>query len=165
METMGNHCRILIVDDHEPMRMLLAHYVNEELQAEIDLAGSCEDALHLADRNTYDLILLDLLMPGIGGFEVLKCIRACSINKFTPVIVVSVLVTSLGAQGEMAHDLAVELGVDAFVPKPISRDKLLAAVRNRHRESRSLGQRCTNILPCMMKAANQAMAAKACLSC
>jgi DNA-binding response OmpR family regulator len=165
METIGNRCRILIVDDHEPMRALLAHYVTEELQAEIDLAGSCEDALHLADQNTYDLILLDLLMPGIGGFEALRRIRADSVNKSTPVIVVSILVTSLAGEGEMAHDLAVELGVATFVAKPISRGELLAAIRERRREWRSLEQRCTNILPCSMKAANQAMAAKACLSC
>ena len=50
METSGNRCRILIVDDQEPMRMLLAHYITEELDAEINLAGTCEEAMHLANR-------------------------------------------------------------------------------------------------------------------
>lgn len=129
MEAVENRCRVLIVDDQEPMRMLLAHYVSEDLHAEINLAGTCEAALQLADQKTYDIILLDLLMPGIGGFEVLKSIRAFnSVNKSTPVIVVSVLVTSLVGEGAMAYDHAVELGADAFVPKPIDRSALIAAV-------------------------------------
>jgi DNA-binding response OmpR family regulator len=129
LETVENPCRILIVDDQEPMRMLLAHYVSEELHAEINLAGTCEAALRLADEKTYDVILLDLLMPGIGGFEVLKCIRAGSTNKSTPVIVVSILVTSLVGEGAMAFDHAVELGADAFVSKPVAYNTLIAAIK------------------------------------
>lgn len=129
METLENRCRVLIVDDQEPMRVLLAHYVSEDLDAEITLAGTCEEALHLAGLNPYDVILLDLLMPGIGGFEVLKCIRAGSINKSTPVIVVSILVTSLAGEGSMGFDHAVELGADAFIPKPVVRNTLIAAIK------------------------------------
>ncbi len=130
METVENRCRVLIVDDQEPMRMLLAHYVSEELHAEVTLAGTCEEAVRLADEKTYDVILLDLLMPGIGGFEVLKSIRAFnSINRSTPVIVVSILVTSLAGEGGMAYDHAVELGADAFVQKPVARSALIAAMK------------------------------------
>ena len=129
MESAENPCRILIVDDHESMRLLLAHYVSQELHAEVELAGTCEEALRLADEKTYDVILLDLLMPGIGGFEVLKYIRAGSANKSTPVIVISILVTSLVGEGAMAFDHAVELGADAFVPKPVAYNTLIAAVK------------------------------------
>ena len=129
MESAENPCRILIVDDHESMRLLLAHYVSQELHAEVELAGTCEEALRLADEKIYDVILLDLLMPGIGGFEVLKYIRAGSANKSTPVIVISILVTSLVGEGAMAFDHAVELGADAFVPKPVAYNTLIAAVK------------------------------------
>ena len=130
METVENRCRVLIVDDQEPMRLLLANYVSEDLHAEITLAGTCEEAVRLADEKTYDVILLDLLMPGIGGFEVLKAIRAFnSINMSTPVIVVSILVTSLAGEGGMAYDHAVELGADAFVQKPVARSALIAAMK------------------------------------
>jgi DNA-binding response OmpR family regulator len=129
MATIENPCRILIVDDQEPMRMLLAHFISDELQAQINLAGTCEEAMRLANERTYDLILLDLLMPGIGGFEVLKFIRTRSANQTTPVIIVSILVKSLAGDGSMAFDHAVELGVDGFVPKPINRSELLAAVK------------------------------------
>jgi two-component system, OmpR family, response regulator ResD len=130
METVENRCRVLIVDDQEPMRLLLAHYVSEDLHAEISLAGTCEEAVRLADQKTYDIILLDLLMPGIGGFEVLKSIRAFnSVNRSTPVIVVSILVTSLAGEGGMAYDHAVELGANAFVQKPVTRSALIAAMK------------------------------------
>jgi len=129
METTENRCRVLIVDDQEPMRMLLAHYVDAGLHAEINLAGTCEEALHLVDQRAYDVILLDLLMPGIGGFEVLRHIRKNSIhNKPTPVIIISILVTSLGGEGAMGYDLAVELGVDAIIPKPVDRNVLIEAI-------------------------------------
>jgi two-component system, OmpR family, response regulator ResD len=129
MAPVENPARILIVDDQEPIRMLLAHYISGELQAEINLAGTCEEAMRLANEKNYDLILLDLLMPGIGGFEVLKFIRKRSANKTTPVVIVSILVKSLAGDGSMAFDQAVELGVDGFVPKPINRSELLAAVK------------------------------------
>jgi len=129
METTENPCRILIVDDQESMRLLLAHYVSQELHVEIDVAGTCEEALHLAEQKTYDVILLDLLMPGIGGFEVLKSIRADSANRSTPVIVVSILVTSLASEGEIGHDHATELGVDAFVSKPVAYNTLIETVK------------------------------------
>lgn len=130
METAENRLHVLIVDDQEPMRLLLAHYVSEDLRAEINLAGTCEEALRLTDEKAYDVILLDLLMPGIGGFEVLKYIRAGSVNKSTPVIVVSILVTSLAGEGAMAYDHAVELGADAFVQKPVARSALMAAIKD-----------------------------------
>ena len=129
MATVENPCRIMIVDDQEPMRVLLAHYISEDLPAEIHLAGTCEEAMRLANEKSYDVILLDLLMPGIGGFEVLKFIRTRSVNKSTPVIIVSILVKSLAGDGSMAFDHAVDLGVDGFVSKPVSRSELLAAVK------------------------------------
>ena len=129
MAPVENPCRVLIVDDQEPMRVLLAHYISEDLPAEINLAGTCEEAMHLANEKSYDVILLDLLMPGVGGFEVLKFIRTRSVNKSTPVIIVSILVKSLAGDGSMAFDHAVDLGVDGFVSKPVSRSELLAAVK------------------------------------
>ncbi len=120
---------VLIVDDQESMRLLLAEIVTQELAADVSLAGTCEAALRLANRKTYDLILLDLLMPGIGGFEVLKRIRADSANKSTPVVVVSVLGTSIAGDELPADERAKALGADAVVSKPFNRSGLVAAVR------------------------------------
>ena len=83
--------RVLIVDDEESMRLLLARFLANMLKVEVTLAGTCEQALRLAGNYAYDAILLDLLMPGIGGYGVLREIRAASPNVATPVIIVSVL--------------------------------------------------------------------------
>jgi CheY-like chemotaxis protein len=125
-----NRSSILIVDDNEPMRLLLAHIVTQELRAEVTLAGTCEDALRLATRDTYDVILLDLLMPGIGGFEVLRRIREGSVNRSTPVIVVSVRGTSVIVREEsVSIDRATTLGANAVVFKPFTNSQLILAVK------------------------------------
>jgi CheY-like chemotaxis protein len=125
-----NRSSILIVDDNEPMRLLLAHIVTQDLRAEVTLAGTCEDALRLANQDTYDVILLDLLMPGIGGFEVLRRIRENSVNRSTPVIVVSVRGTSVIVREEsVSIDRATTLGANAVVFKPFTNSQLILAVK------------------------------------
>lgn len=109
--------------------MLLAQIMRQELDAEVTLAGTCERALHLIYEKNYDVILLDLLMPGIGGFEVLKRIRANSVNKSTPVIVVSILAMSLYGNTPVSIENARTLGANAVIPKPLNRDALVVAVK------------------------------------
>jgi DNA-binding response OmpR family regulator len=115
--------RVLIVDDEESMRLLLARIVATGLEAEVTLAGTCEQALHLAGSYAYDTILLDLLMPGIGGIEVLKEIRRASPNVTTPVMIVSVLAD------KMTRDRCMKAGANAYLVKPVERNTLIAAVR------------------------------------
>jgi len=114
--------RVLIVDDEESTRLLIARALSE-LQVEAHLAGTCEQALRLAGNYAYDAILLDLLMPGIGGFEVLKEIRRNSANPVTPIIIVSVL-----AEGSM-RDRCMAAGASAYVIKPPERNALIATVK------------------------------------
>jgi len=115
--------RVLIVDDEESMRLFLAHTLTSGLQAEVTLAGTCEQALRLAGNYAYDAILLDLLMPGVGGFEVLAEIRRASPNAATPVIVVSVL------SDQATKDRCMKAGANAYVVKPVERNSLVAAVK------------------------------------
>jgi len=118
-----NRHRVLIVDDEESMRLFLAHTLTSGLQAEVTLAGTCEQALRLAGSFAYDAILLDLLMPGVGGFEVLAEIRRASPNAATPVIVVSVL------SDQATKDRCMKAGANAYVVKPVERNSLVAAVK------------------------------------
>jgi two-component system response regulator ResD len=114
--------KILIVDDEESIRLLLRRIVESNAALEITLANGGEEALELAAERTYDLILLDLLMPGIGGIEVLTRLRSGSTNKKTPVIIVSVLAdapTKIACQS---------LGVSHYLVKPIDRKAVLDAV-------------------------------------
>ena len=116
--------RVLIVDDEESMRLLLARFLATVLKVEVTLAGTCEQALRLAGNYAYDAILLDLLMPGIGGFEVLKEIRAATPNVATPVIIVSVL------SDQETRDRCMAAGANAYVVKPVERNSLVATVKS-----------------------------------
>jgi len=115
--------RVLIVDDEESMRLLLARILVNGLKVEVTLAGTCEQALRLAGNYAYDAILLDLLMPGIGGFEVLREIRRASPNVATPVVIVSVL------SDQATKDRCTRAGANAYLVKPVERNALIATVR------------------------------------
>jgi adenylate cyclase len=115
--------RVLIVDDEESTRLLLARLLTDELDVEAQLAGTCEQAVKLAGNYVYDAILLDLLMPGVGGFGVLAAIRAASPNAATPIIVVSVV-----SEDETVKR-CMQAGASAYHLKPIRRDELVAIVR------------------------------------
>ncbi len=115
--------RVLIVDDEESMRLLLARILVNGLKVEVTLAGTCEQALRLAGNYAYDAILLDLLMPGIGGFQVLREIRRASPNTATPVVIVSVLAD------QATKDRCLRAGANAYLVKPVERNALLATVR------------------------------------
>src|SRR3970040_900761 len=91
MTTDAKRRNVLIVDDHEPTRLLIGRIVTQELGARVPLAGTCEEALRQTEQTPYDVILLDLLMPGIGGYEVLRLMREHGANRATPILVVSVL--------------------------------------------------------------------------
>jgi len=115
--------RLLIVDDEESMRLLIARFLVKSMKIEAQLAGTCEQALRLANNYAYDAILLDLQMPGIGGFEVLKAIRSGSANMATPIMIVSVL-------DDMAtNDRCIAAGADGFLVKPVERRSLVYAVK------------------------------------
>jgi DNA-binding response OmpR family regulator len=122
-EERAAHYRVLIVDDEESTRLLLARLLTNELQVDAQLAGTCEQALRLAATFSYDAILLDLMMPGIGGLAVLKEIRAASPNLLTPVVVVSIV-------GDAATiDQCMAAGANAYHVKPVRRDDLVATVK------------------------------------
>ena len=115
--------RLLIVDDEESVRLLLARLLTKGMNVEAQLAGTCEQALRLARNYAYDAILLDLMMPGIGGFEVLKTIRASSANMATPIMIVS------GLEDLHTNDRCLAAGADGFLVKPVERRALLYAVK------------------------------------
>jgi CheY-like chemotaxis protein len=115
--------RILIVDDEESTRLLLARQLTNELHVDAQLAGTSEHALRLSSTHAYDAILLDLMMPGIGGLAVLKEIRAASPNSLTPVVVVSTM------SDARTIDQCMSAGASAYHVKPVRRDELIATVK------------------------------------
>ena len=115
--------RVLIVDDEESTRLLLASMLSKDLGVDAQLAGTCEQAVRLASNYAYDAILLDLLMPGIGGQAVLAEIRQATPNAGTPVIVVSVV------GDKMTIDACIAAGANAYHVKPVRRAELVATVK------------------------------------
>jgi two-component system phosphate regulon response regulator PhoB len=111
------------------MRLLLAQFIQQDLDAEVTLAGTCEAALRLVRESAFDVILLDLMMPGIGGIELLRHIRTDSANQATPVVIVSILVDAPDMAERMSALRAKTLGANAVVSKPVSRSELIAAVK------------------------------------
>ena len=104
------------------MRLLLRRLLESDPALDVTLADGGAEALKLTAEHAYDLILLDLLMPGTGGIEVLTRIREASANRKTPVIIVSVM-------ADAPTKIACEsLGVSDYLVKPIDREAVLAAV-------------------------------------
>ena len=102
--------RILIVDDEQRIRSLLKMYLEKEGYL-IDEAEDGETALYQAMHQTYELIVLDVMLPGIDGLEVCRRLREV---KCTPILM-------LTAKGEEMNRLqGFEMGVDDYVVKPFS---------------------------------------------
>ena len=107
--------KVLVVDDEKDSRVLIAHYL-EEFGCTVLTAGGGEQGLSLAREHRPDLITLDLIMPGLTGWEVLKRIKADPELRRIPVVVVSVVA------GEGRGSL---LGAVDLVTKPFDREDLL----------------------------------------
>lgn len=116
---MANKAQVLVVDD-EP-RYVLAIRVNLEASGyEVTMAHDGAAAVELVAKNSYDLILLDVLMPLLDGFEACRRIREFST---VPII----LLTALAESTDKVKGL--DAGADDFITKPFSADELLARVR------------------------------------
>lgn len=110
---------ILVVDDEERIRRLLRMYLEKEGYV-IDEAEDGETALRLAMEKDYDLVLLDLMLPGIDGIEVCSRLRQ---SKATPVIM-------LTARGEETNRVnGFEVGADDYVVKPFSPREVIYRVK------------------------------------
>ena len=112
--------RILIVEDEPAMQLGLKD--NLELESYgVDTAGDGQTGLEKIKSGSYDLILLDVMLPKISGFDICKAARAAGIN--TPII----LLTARGE--EIDKVLGLELGADDYITKPFSVRELLARVK------------------------------------
>ena len=111
--------KILIVDDDNNIAELISLYLTKEC-FETMIAGDGETALTLADSFAPNLILLDLMLPGIDGYQVCREIRAKS----------SIPIIMLSAKGEIFDKvLGLELGADDYMEKPFDSKELVARVK------------------------------------
>jgi two-component system, OmpR family, response regulator RegX3 len=111
--------RILVVEDEESFRDALSYMLRRE-GFEVDLAETGPAALAQFERHGADLVLLDLMLPGLSGTEVFRTLRAGS---GVPVIMLT------AKDGEVDKVVGLELGADDYVTKPYSARELVARIR------------------------------------
>lgn len=119
--------RVLIVDDDKEIRELVAKYLKKE-NIKITEADSGEKALWYMENSEFDLVILDIMMGGIDGFEVLKRIRQA--NESLSVMILS------AREEDYDKVLGFGLGADDYVTKPFSPFELTARVKSHLRRNR-----------------------------
>jgi two-component system OmpR family response regulator len=112
--------RVLVVDDEPKLSALVARALREEGHA-ADVAAHGNDALWMAQAAPYDAIVLDVMLPGIDGFEILRRLRAADV--WTPVLMLT------ARDGIRDRVDGLDAGADDYLTKPFSFDELLARIR------------------------------------
>ena len=118
--------RLLLVEDDPRIREALVLGLSDE-GYEVDEAGSGESALRLLDRGSYDVVLLDLMLPGMDGFAVCRTVRA---RGDLPIIMIT---ARSGSEDVIA---GLEAGADDYVTKPVVASELAARIRALLRRAR-----------------------------
>jgi len=119
---MSTPLRILIADDDALVRLVARAVVEKAGMSVIEAADGAEALACLDSDERFDLVLLDLDMPVIGGLDILRRIRASAETARVPVLVLT------GADGAEMQT-ALDLGASGIFPKPIAAERLLARIR------------------------------------
>jgi two-component system, OmpR family, alkaline phosphatase synthesis response regulator PhoP len=120
---MADKNRILIADDNQPNRELLEAYL-ADIDCEVEHAADGQETLAKVKSFQPDLILLDVMMPKLSGFEVCQKLKADAASRKVMVL----MVTALNEAGDIER--AVQAGTDDFLSKPVNKVELLKRVNN-----------------------------------
>lgn len=112
--------RVLVVEDNRKVAAFIVKGLQEEAWA-VDHAMNGEDALRLVAHNDYDVVVLDLMLPGISGLQVLQSVRKS--KKSLPVLIL----TAMDSVSDKVKGL--DAGADDYLTKPFSFEELLARLR------------------------------------
>jgi len=112
--------KLLIVEDEKRLAEAVAQILKRN-NFDVDICMNGEDGLDNALTGVYDVILLDILLPGMDGLSVLKELRAAEVH--TPII----LLTALGEVSDRVRGL--DLGADDYLPKPFKTEELIARIK------------------------------------
>jgi signal transduction histidine kinase/FixJ family two-component response regulator len=132
---------VLVVDDHQPAAEMVAHIFRSK-GFEVAIANEGVEALEKAQQLIPDIILLDVMMPGLNGFEVLAGLRERQTTANIPVI----FVTAKDAAADI--EFGLELGADDYIVKPVKPREVLARAKSKIEERRlrdTLRQRTTEL--------------------
>lgn len=114
--------KALVVDDSTTVRRLMDLTLTP-IGIEVEFADNGEDALALTRRRGYDIIFLDVMLPGIDGYRVCKEIKSDKATKHTPVI----MLTSRDSAFDKVRGIMA--GTDVYLTKPLDRAALLGAMK------------------------------------
>jgi DNA-binding response OmpR family regulator len=112
--------RILMVEDNKDLAKVLKMHL-EDLSFEVELAYDGVAGLTKAETGKYDLIILDLMLPGLAGMEICRHVR--SKDAYTPILMLT------SKSSELDRILGLEMGADDYVTKPFSIKELMARVK------------------------------------
>src|SRR3954452_3367243 len=120
---MADKNRILIADDNQPNRELLEAYL-ADVDCDVEHAADGQDTVDKVKSFHPDLILLDVMMPKLSGFEVCQKLKADAATRKIMVL----MVTALNEAGDIER--AVQAGTDDFLSKPVNKTELTQAREN-----------------------------------
>ena len=112
--------KILIVEDNKELAQLLALHLRD-LYCDVELCYDGISGLRLAENSGYDLVILDLMLPGIDGLEICKKLRAQ--DHYIPILMLT------AKSSELDRVLGLEIGADDYVTKPFSITEVLARIK------------------------------------
>lgn len=111
---------VLIVEDEQELAKVLKRHL-EDASYTVQLAFRGDDGLRVAESNAFDLILLDIMLPGIDGLQICRQLRNRRV--YTPVVMITARAT------EVDKVLGLEMGADDYITKPFSVTELMARVK------------------------------------
>jgi len=115
--------KLLVVDDSKVMREMIVACLRADPELQFTQAASGLEAIEQLSLKRFDLLLLDLNMPDIGGIEVVQFVRSQETTRALPIVVV----TTRG--DDASRDRALEAGASLFVTKPFAPERILGDVR------------------------------------
>ena len=118
METAEPRPKVLIIDDSPTIRLIVKGAFQRE-GFDVSFASEGSEGVHLALMNPPNIVILDIMMEGLHGFEVCRMLRANSSMKHTAIIIIS------GKSYKSDIDRAMELGADSYLVKPFSPEEIL----------------------------------------
>ncbi|MFS0764371.1 response regulator transcription factor [Peribacillus phoenicis] len=123
--------RILLAEDEEVLRMLVVDTLEDE-DYEVDEAADGMEAVQLLESNAYDLIILDYMMPGYTGLEIIEKIKSSEIKNQGKILMLS------AKSQQFEQERILEAGADYFMAKPFSPLKLIEKIEVILHETESL---------------------------
>jgi two-component system OmpR family response regulator len=135
--------KILIVEDNRDLAHLLESHLRE-LAFQVDLTFDGIEGLAKADSDSYDLIILDLMLPGLDGMEICKHLRRK--DSYVPILMLT------AKSSEMDRVVGLEIGADDYVTKPFSIRELVARIKALFRRVDELKGAYKEDLPAIIRA-------------